>query len=78
MVSVMFGERAGCLGPGKNARGDEFIDAVNVILKGCFNSLMVFAPLEQRLNTKRWKEHEQAWDIAKECSKLKNFFYEEK
>lgn len=65
IVSVLFGERAGCLGTTVNKQGDEFIEAVSVILDGCYNSLMVFAPLERRLNTKTWQKHEMAWDTAK-------------
>ncbi|XP_067940323.1 sterol 26-hydroxylase, mitochondrial-like [Watersipora subatra] len=68
IVSIIFGQRAGCLAVEPSKRGDEFISAVSVILESSFNSLMIFAKLQLKYNTKKWQQHEQAWDKTKDST----------
>lgn len=68
-MSVLFGERAGCLYEDSHQVGEDFINAVSVILDGTANHLAIFAPIARKFNTAAWQKNERAWDIGLKSGK---------
>lgn len=63
---VLFGSRAGVIGDLNNPQGTKFINGLTEILDACFNSLMLLAPIQRKLNTRKWKAHVDAWNTVAE------------
>jgi hypothetical protein len=58
---LLFDRRLGCLDTKMNTGAMEYIDAFNQMLSSSMK-LIVGEKLHQKLNTKIWQQHSQAWD----------------